>query len=169
MISPFSDLGISVIIAHQGSGRHLLDSFLDLKLYFSDITIVGNESPSMLEKIKTHGGNWIESRSFDNSELWEEGMQSRVSSWFLLVDSREYLSATLKESIVKACNQILDRKSWFPIRREVFLLNQRLKYPLEWTQDPRPGLFFVGKDNLKLFKDGIFFKMDPLVGKSIFL
>jgi ADP-heptose:LPS heptosyltransferase len=29
-------------------------------------------------------------------------------------------------------------------------------------------LFFVGKDNLKLFNDGIFYKMDTLVGKSIF-
>jgi len=168
MMSPFSDQGISVVIAHQGTGRHLLDSFLDLKLCFSDITIVGNDCPSMQEKIKSHGGTWIENDSFDNSNLWERGMQSKDSSWFLLVDSREYLSAILKESIVKSFKLSFDQTSWFPIKREIFLLNQRLKYPLEWAEDSRSGLLFVGNDNLKLINKSFIFERNTLIGKSIF-
>ena len=32
---------ISIIVAYRNSGRHLLDMFIDLKLWFSEITIVG--------------------------------------------------------------------------------------------------------------------------------
>ena len=36
------------------------------------------------------------------------------------------------------------KQAWFPIKREVFFLKQRLKYPLEWSHDPRSGLLFIG-------------------------
>ena len=71
MISPPTENSIPVILAHRGSGRHLLDAFLDLKLWFSDITIVGTDCAAISEEIKVRGGDWIESESFNTWELWQ--------------------------------------------------------------------------------------------------
>ena len=130
--------------------------------------MVGPDCAAILEEIKIRGGDWIESESFNIWELWRKGMQSKSSSWYLLLEGREYLSTVLKESIVETSNSAPVRRTWFPIEREVFLLKQRLKYSLEWTHDPKPGLLFVGTDKsvqidpLPLPEEG------PLKGKSIY-
>ena len=168
MKSPPTENSISVILAHRGSGRHLLDAFLDLKLWFSDITIVGTDCAAMSEEIKVRGGDWIESESSSIYELWEQGMWSKSSSWYLLLESKEYLSTILKESIVEISNSTPDQKIWFPINREIFLLKQRLKYPLEWTHDPRPGLLFVGTDKSVRIDLVPFSEKELLKGKSTY-
>ena len=91
MISPSTKNNISVIIAYRGSDRHLLDVFLDLKLWFSDITLVGPSCAAVLEEIKIQGGDWIESESPNICELWEKGVRSKNSPWCLLLEGREYL------------------------------------------------------------------------------
>ena len=168
MKSPPTENSISAIVAHRGSGRHLLDAFLDLKLWFSDITIVGTDCAAISEKIKVQGGDWIESESSSIYELWEKGMWSKSSSWYLLLESKEYLSTILKESIVEISNSTPDQKIWFPIKREIFLLKQRLKYPLEWTHDPRPGLLFVGTDKSVRIDLVPFSEKELLKGKSTY-
>jgi len=146
----------------------LLDTFLDLKLWFSDITIVGPDCSAMSEEIKTQGGDWIKSKSSSICELWEKGMQSKNSPWYLLLEGREYLSTILKESIVETSNSAPARRTWFPIEREIFLLKQRLKYPLEWTHEPRPGLLFVGMDTSIQIDLMPFSGKEPLEGKSTY-
>ena len=159
---------ISVIIAHRGSGRHLLDTVLDLKLWFSNIVTVGPGCVSILKKIKTEGGGWIETDSSSIHELWEKGIQSKSSSWYLLLEGSEYLSTILKESIIKAANSAPTGRTWFPITRDIFLLKKRLKYPLEWTHDPRPGLLFVGTDTSVRVDSLSLPKNKPLKGKSTY-
>ena len=168
MTSPSTTDSISVIIAHRGSDRHLRGAFLDLKLWFSDITIVGPDRTAILEEIKTQGGGWIESGSSNIYELWEKGMQSKSSSWYLLLEGREYLSTVLKESIVETINTNPVRRGWFPINRKIFLLKQRLKYPLEWSQDPRPGLLFIGTDKSVKIDPLTFPEEGPLKGESTY-
>jgi len=168
MIQPSSENHITVIIAHRGSDRHLADAFLDLKLWFSDITIVGPSYAAILEEIKTRGGNWIDSESSGICELWEKGIRSKSSSWYLLLESREYLSTILKESIVETSNSAPVRRTWFPIEREIFLLKQRLKYPLEWTHDPRPGLLFTGTERMIRIDQVPSSGKELLEGKSIY-
>ena len=144
---------VSVVIAYRGSDRHLLDVFLDLKLWFSDITFVGLSCTTISEEIKANGGDWIESESTNICELWEKGIESKNSSWYLLLEGREYPSTVLKESIIEIAKSSPTQEVWFPIKRETFFLKQRLKYPLEWSCDPRPGLFFiVRKKSFSSFK-----------------
>ena len=133
---------ISIIVAYRNSGRHLLDMFIDLKLWFSEITIVGPNCSKNSQKIKSLGGKWVEAAPCSVQALWEKGIQSVHSEWYLLLEGSEYISTELKESIVGVSNLKLTGSQWFPIKREIFFLKQRLKYPLEWTYDPKPGLFF---------------------------
>ena len=168
MILPSTENHIAVIIAYRGSDRHLLDSFLDLKLWFSDITIVGLDCAAISEEIKVQGGGWIESESPNICELWERGMQSKSSSWYLLLEGREYLSTVLKESIVETSSSAPLRRVWFPIEREIFLLKQRLKYSLEWTHDPKSGLLFVGTDKSIQIDSLPFSEEGFLKGKSTY-
>merc|ERR1711964_787183 len=93
MNSAFANNNVSVIIAHRGSDRHLLGTFNSLKMWFDNITIVGPSVTAISEEIKTHGGNWVESESSNICELWEKGIQSKNSSWYLLLEGREYFSA----------------------------------------------------------------------------
>ena len=159
---------ISVIVAYRSPGRHLMDVFTDLKFYFDDITIVGPDCSEILKKIKTLGGNWIESESCSIYELWGKGMQPKSASWYLLLEGKEYLTAVLKESIVKTTNSKPNRSTWFPIKREIFLLKQRLKYPLEWTYDPKPGLLFKGTDGFNEVDLFTNLGKEPLEGRSIY-
>jgi|MDTC01.3.fsa_nt_gb heptosyltransferase-2/heptosyltransferase-3 len=168
MISPAIKTSISVIVAHRGSDQHLLDSFLDLKLWFGDITIVGPDRATILEEIKIQGGDWIESESSSICELWEKGMRSKSSSWYLLLEGREYLSTILKESIVETANSTPVHRVWFPIKRKIFLLKQRLKYPLEWSHDPRSGLLFVGTDRSEQIDPLPFPEEELLKGESTY-
>ena len=168
MISSSTENNISAIIAYRGSNRHLLDVFLDLKLWFSDITVVGPDCAAISEEIKARDGCWIESESSNIYELWENGMQSKSSSWFLLLESREYLSTILKESIIETANSAPDQRTWFPIEREIFLLKQRLKYPLEWSHDSRSGLLFVGADKSMRLDRVPFSGKEHLNGKSTY-
>jgi hypothetical protein len=158
---------ISIIVAYRNSGRHLLDMFIDLKLWFSEITIVGPSSSNNSQKIKSLGGKWIETESCSVQTLWEKGIQSTHSEWYLLLEGSEYISTVLKESIVEMSNLKLTGSNWFPIKREIFFLKQRLNYPLEWTYDPKPGLFFKGTDKLNQIDLGKI-ENEALKGKSIF-
>ncbi len=135
---------ISVILAYRAPGRHLIDVYVDLKPWFNNITIVGPDTPEISKQIKSLGGTWIEDKSCDIQGLWEKGIQSTNSQWHLLLEGREYISTVLKESIIKILNSKENQSCWFPIKREIFFLKQRLKYPMEWTHDPKPGLLFSG-------------------------
>ena len=159
---------ISVILAYRSPGRHLMDVFVDLKLWFDDITIVGPDYQEISNQIKILDGTWIENESCDIQDLWEKGIQSKNSTWYLLLEGREYISTVLKESILKIINSNENQSRWFPIKREIFFLKQRLKYPMEWTYDPKPGLLFGG--NRKLKKIDFLKNRDekPLEGKSIY-
>ena len=168
MKSPPTEKSISIIVAHRGSGRHLLDAFLDLKLWFSDITIVGTDCAAISEKIKVRGGDWIESESPNICELWEKGIRSKNSPWCLLLEGREYLSTILKESIVETANSSPVQQAWFPIKRKIFFLKQHLKYPLEWTNDPGSGLLYVGTDKSVQINSSAFPKENILKGESTY-
>ncbi len=168
MISSSTKNNISVFIAYRGSDRHLLDIFLDLKLWFSDITLVGPSCAAISEEIKIQGGGWIESESPNICELWEKGMRSKNSPWCLLLEGREYLSTRLKESIIETANSSPVPQAWFPIKRKIFFLKQHLKYPLEWTNDPRSGLLYVGTDKSVQINSSAFPKEDILKGESTY-
>ena len=94
-------------------------------------------------------------------------MQSVNSEWYLLLEGSEYISTVLKESILEISNKKLSEPNWFPIKREIIFLKQRLKYPLEWTYDPKSGLLFKGTENsnhIDLNK----IEKEPLKGRSIY-
>ena len=168
MISPSISNNISVVIAYRGSGRHLLDVFLELKLWFSDITFVGPSGTNTLKEIETQGGKRIESESPNICELWKKGIQSKNSPWYLLLEGREYLSTILKESIVETANSSPVQQAWFPIKRKIFFLKQHLKYPLEWTNDPGSGLLYVGTDKSVQINSSAFPKENILKGESTY-
>ena len=158
---------ISVIVACRSSKRHLLDVLVDLKLWFSEIIIVGPNCPEISKIVKTHDQKWVETELCSIQGLWEKGMQSVNSEWYLLLEGSEYISTVLKESILEISNRELSGPNWFPIKREIVFLKQRLKYPLEWTYDPKSGLLFKGTENsnhIDLNK----IKKEPLKGRSIY-
>ena len=158
---------ISVIVACRSSKRHLLDVLVDLKLWFSEIIIVGPNCSEISKIIKTHDQKWVETELCSIQGLWKKGMQSVNSEWYLLLEGSEYISTVLKESILEISNRELSGPNWFPIKREIVFLKQRLKYPLEWTYDPKPGLLFKGTENLNhIDLDKI--EKEPLKGKSIY-
>ena len=158
---------ISVIVACRSSKRHLLDVLVDLKLWFSEIIIVGPNCPEISKIVKTHDQKWVETELCSIQGLWEKGMQSVNSEWYLLLEGSEYISTVLKESILEISNRELSGPNWFPIKREIIFLKQRLKYPLEWTYDPKPGLLFKGTENLNhIDLDKI--EKEPLKGRSIY-
>ena len=158
---------ISVIVACRSSKRHLLDVLVDLKLWFSEIIIVGPNCPEISKIVKTHDQKWVETELCSIQGLWEKGMQSVNSEWYLLLEGSEYISTVLKESILEVSNRNLSGPNCFPIKREIIFLKQRLKYPLEWTYDPKPGLLFKGTENLNhIDLDKI--EKEPLKGKSIY-
>ena len=158
---------ISVIVACRSSKRHLLDVLVDLKLWFSEIIIVGPNCSEISKIIKTHDQKWVETELCSIQGLWKKGMQSVNSEWYLLLEGSEYISTVLKESISEVSNRKLSGPNWFPIKREIIFLKQRLKYPLEWTYDPKPGLLFKGTENLNhIDLDKI--EKEPLKGKSIY-
>ena len=160
---------VSVIIAHRGSDRHLLGTFNSLKMWFDNITIVGPNVVAISEEIKTHGGNWLESESSNICELWEKGIQSKKSSWHLLLEGREYFSAVLKESICETVKLTPVQRTWFPAKRNIIFLKQCLKYPLEWTHEPRSGLLFGGTDKQEIKTSQLsFFRENHLQGESIY-
>ena len=160
---------VSVIIAYRGSDRHLLGTFNSLKMWFDNITIVGPNVVAISEGIKTHGGNWLESESSNICELWEKGIQSKKSSWYLLLEGREYFSTVLKESIYETVKLTPVQRTWFPVKRNIIFLKQPLKYPLEWTHDPRSGLLFGGTDKQEIKTRQLsFFRKNHLQGESIY-
>ena len=108
---------ISVIVAYRNSGLHLLNMFIDLKLWFSEITIVGPNCSKNSQKINSLGGKWIEVESCSVQTLWENGIKSVHSEWYLLLEGSEYISTVLKESIVWVSILKLTGSHWFPINR----------------------------------------------------
>ena len=164
-----SQSNILVIIAYRGSDRHLLGTFNSLKMWFDNITIVGPNVIAISEEIKTHGGNWLESESSNLCELWEKGIQSKKYSWYLLLEGREYFSTVLKESICETVKLTPVQRTWFPVKRNIIFLKHCLKYPLEWTHDPRSGLLFSGTETKEIkIRPLSFFKENHLQGESIY-
>ena len=164
-----SQSNVSVIIAYRGSDRHLLGTFNSLKMWFDNITIVGPNVIAISEEIKTHGGNWLESESSNLCELWEKGIQSKKYSWYLLLEGREYFSTVLKESICETVKLTPVQRTWFPVKRNIIFLKHCLKYPLEWTHDPRSGLLFSGTETKEIkIRPLSFFKENHLQGESIY-
>jgi len=164
-----SQSNVLVIIAYRGSDRHLLGTFNSLKMWFDNITIVGPNVIAISEEIKTHGGNWLESESSNLCELWEKGIQSKKYSWYLLLEGREYFSTVLKESICETVKLTPVQRTWFPVKRNIIFLKHCLKYPLEWTHDPRSGLLFSGTETKEIkIRPLSFFKENHLQGESIY-
>ena len=120
MSSTFPNNNISVVIAYRGSDRHLLGTYNSLKMEFRDITIVGSNNGAISEEIKINGGTWVESESLNLCELWEKGIKAKNSSWYLLLEGREYCSTVLKESIGKTIKITPDKRTWFPLSRKTF-------------------------------------------------
>ena len=139
---PISSKKITVIIAHRGPGNHLKDTFLDLKYWFENIVVVGLESLKFSQIIQDHGGSWINNNSPHIGVLWTEGIRVHRSDWYILVQSTEYLSALLKESIVETINKKEVKPTFYSFEGKKFFLGQRLKYNLSWTHDPSSGLLF---------------------------
>ena len=157
---------ITVIIAHRGSDRHLQDVIIDLKLWFNDIVVVGPDCNLITEKIHDLKKAWVKTDSFNLLELWEKGIRSKKSSWYLLLESREYLSTVLKESIVETAKSNPGQQTWFPIKRNIFLFKQRLKYQLQWTHDPISGLLFSGVEKTPQLAYLMSLDKPPLKGES---
>ena len=86
-------------------------------MWFGDITVVGSNGTAISEEVKAGGANWIESECSSICELWEKGIQSKSSSWYLLLEGREYLSTILKESIDKTISLAPVQRTWFPLKR----------------------------------------------------
>ncbi len=82
---------VSVIVAYRISRGHLLDVFADLRLWFNDITIVGPACYEISEQIKSLGGKWLEDESNSIQDLWDRGIQSVDSEWYLLLEGSEYI------------------------------------------------------------------------------
>jgi hypothetical protein len=115
-----SFIGLKILIAHRESDRHLLETFSSLKVWFDDITVVGSTSLLISKEIHTQGGDLIESDSNSIHELWEKGIQSKSSPWHLLLESKEYFSTVLKQSIEETLRLTLFQSTWFPIKRNFF-------------------------------------------------
>ena len=111
---------ISIIVAYRNSGDHLLDMFIDLKLWFSEITIVGPYCSKNSQKIKSLGGKWIETEPCSLQTLWGKGIQSVHSEWYLLLEGSEYISTELKESVVGVSNLKLTGSHWFSYKKRNF-------------------------------------------------
>ena len=157
----------TVVIAHRGPGNHLENVLQDLKLWFENIVVVGSKNSYFSQLVKDNGGYWVSSDSPHLGELWEKGMKTQQSDWYLLIQDTEYLSAVLKESVVETIliNQV--KPSFYPFKRDSFFLKQRLKYNLDWTQDPPSGLLFIQSPPVSF---DVFFhssKMVPLKGELI--
>ena len=120
---------ISVIVACRSSKRHLLDVLVDLKLWFSEIIIVGPNCSEISKIIKTHDQKWVETELCSIQGLWKKGMQSVNSEWYLLLEGSEYISTVLKESIFEISNRELSGPNWFHIKREIVFLKLRHNYP----------------------------------------
>ena len=95
------ELTPTVIIAYRGPGSHLEASFLDLKIWFKNIVVVGPENFHISQFVKNNGGSWVVSDSLQIAQLWEEGIKSKLSDWYILIQNTEYLSTVLKESIIE--------------------------------------------------------------------
>ena len=84
----------------------------------------------------------------------------------MLLESREYLSTVLKESIVETAKSNPGKQTWFPIKRNIFLFKQRLKYQLQWTHDPISGLLFSGVEKTPQLAYLMSLDKPPLKGES---
>ena len=143
MIPSHPEKNPTVVIAHRAEVEHLERSFLDLLPWFENIIVVGPEHPQILQVVKHHGRSWINSDSPHIVELWEEGMRSRESDWYLLIQSTEYLSTVLKEAITEIIQSSQDKPKVYTFAHQNFFLKQRLKYNLEWTHELQSGLLFA--------------------------
>ena len=143
MIPSHPEKNPTVVIAHRAEVEHLEHSFLDLLPWFENIIVVGPEHPQILQVVKHHGRSWINSDSPHIVELWEEGMRSKESDWYLLIQSTEYLSTVLKEAITEIIQSSQDKPKVYTFAHQNFFLKQRLKYNLEWTHELQSGLLFA--------------------------
>jgi ADP-heptose:LPS heptosyltransferase len=136
------ELTPTVIIAYRGPGSHLEASFLDLKVWFKNIVVVGPENFHISQFVKNNGGSWVVSDSLQIAQLWEEGIKSKLSDWYILIQNTEYLSTVLKESIIEVVQTKHINLKFYPFDRKVLFLKQRLKYNLNWAGDFASGLLF---------------------------
>jgi len=150
MIPSHPEKNPTVVIAHRAEVEHLERSFLDLLPWFENIIVVGPEHPQILQVVKHHGRSWINSDSPHIVELWEEGMRSRESDWYLLIQSTEYLSTVLKEAITEIIQSSQDKPKVYTFAHQNFFLKQRLKYNLEWTHELQSGLLFASTHPVSL-------------------
>ena len=117
----------TVIIAHRGQGNHLKNVFQDLKLWFDNIVVVGPASPYFSQIVKDNGGSWVSSDSLHIGELWDKGMKTQQSDWYMLVQDIEYLSSVLKESVIENVSINKVKKRFYIFERKSFFLKKRLK------------------------------------------
>jgi len=132
-----------VIIAYRPSGNHLEDTFKGLKQWFNDIIVVGPENSYVSQIVKMDGGSWVVSDSPHIVDLWEEGIRSQISNWYILIQDKEYLSTTLKQSVIKTISKDPVMSVFNSFERNSFFLKKQMKYNLEWNGDPSSGLLYV--------------------------
>jgi ADP-heptose:LPS heptosyltransferase len=137
------DENLTVVIAHCGEGSHLESSFRDLIPWYKNIIVVGTKDSPFSQVVNESGGSWVDCDSNHIIELWEKGVQTRKSTWYLLIQGAEYLSTVLKESIVETVGTKRKETTFYTFARQNFFLKQRLKYTLEWTHDPSSALMFT--------------------------
>lgn len=167
MIPPSPEKTPIVIIAHRGSGNHLERVFQDLNLWFKNIIVVGSEKSGFSKIIQGNGGTWISSDSTQIRKLWEEGIRSHNSNWYILIQDTEYLSAVLKEAIVEIVNKNPIDPSFYPFYRQRFFLKQRLKYNFNWIQEVPSGLFYFETTSFSLDKFFHIAKVESVQGELI--
>jgi ADP-heptose:LPS heptosyltransferase len=141
-----------VIIAYRPPGKHLEDTFKDLKQWFNDIIVVGPEHSYLSQVMKMDGASWIVSDSPHIVDLWEQGIRSQISSWYILIQDKEYLSTSLKQSLIEATYKDPVISTFNSFIRKSFFLKKQMKYDLEWNGDPSSGLLHVSNQPVSLNK-----------------
>jgi ADP-heptose:LPS heptosyltransferase len=152
MTSPNPQKPPIVIIAYRPPGNRLEDTFKDLKQWFNDIIVVGPENSYLSQVVKMDGGSWVVSDSPHIVDLWEQGVRSQISSWYILIQDKEYLSTSLKQSLIETTYKDPVISTFNSFERKSFFLKKQMKYNLEWKGDPSSGLLYVANQSVSLNK-----------------
>ena len=156
-----------VIIAYRPPGNHLEDTFKDLKKWFNDIIVVGPENSHVSQIVKMAGGSWVVSDSPQIVDLWEQGIRSQLCNWYILIQDKEYLSTSLKQSVIQTIDRDPVISVFNSFERNSFFLKKRMKYNLEWNGDPSSGLLHIENQSVSLNKIFDLNKTKSLEGELI--
>jgi ADP-heptose:LPS heptosyltransferase len=165
--SPSSSHAITAIIGYRGYEENFEAFWNDLKLWFSDIVVVGEANAHLSKNIKAQGGTWIDHPSLDIGTLWEVGIRACPSDTYLLLKGTEFLSTKLKESILNKIRASSREEKIYPFQTQKFYLKQRMKYPLEGDNVLSSGLLFIAEDKRDIRLCDVPVSSERLPGESI--